>query len=334
MTEPVLGITMGDPGGIGPEVALKALQDQGTTPFVPFLIGSQAIFQRAAQGLSFRLKLKALKEVEECPEGSIGVIDCVEPELGVLPVGTVSALSGRAAMETLLCGIDLARRGKIDVLVTGPISKRAAHLAGYNFPGQTELLAHYTGTPSFAMMLVNKRLRVALVTTHLPLSQVSRNLFVEVIQDKLRVIDQGLKDYFAVPSPSIGVAALNPHGGEEGDLGEEEKRLISPAIEGAWREGIDAQGPFPSDTLFIPSFLSRFDAILAMYHDQGLIPVKLLGFGCSVNITLGLPIIRTSPDHGVALDIAGQGRADPSSMIEAIRLAWQMRRVKSGYPHP
>ena len=334
MTEPVLGITMGDPGGIGPEVALKALQDEGTTPFVSFLIGSQAVFERAAQSLSFRLELKVLKEVEKYPGGGMGVIDCVQPELGALPVGIVSALSGRAAMETLLCGIDLARRGKIDALITGPISKRAAHLAGYNFPGQTELLAHYTGTPSFAMMLVNKRLRVALVTTHLPLSQVSKNLFVEVIQDKLRVIDRGLKDYFAVPSPSIGVAALNPHGGEGGDLGEEEKLLISPAIEGIRREGIDAQGPFPSDTLFSPYFLSRFDAILAMYHDQGLIPVKLIGFGCSVNITLGLPIIRTSPDHGVALDIAGQGKADPSSMIEAIRVARQMRMVKSEYPHP
>lgn len=333
MVEPILGITMGDPGGIGPEVIIKALQDPKMDfPFKPLLIGSKAVFERTAQNLSSKLKFKALKDVEEIQGNGVGVTDCVETDLDSLPMGKVSSISGRAAIEALLCGIDLAQRGKIDALVTGPINKRAAHWAGYNFPGQTELLAHYTHASSFVMMLANQKLRVALVTTHLPLCQVSGNLSVEVIQDKLRVTNQGLRDYFAIPSPRIGVAALNPHGGEGGDLGEEEIKLISPAIEGARGEGIDAQGTFPSDTLFTPSFLSRFDAILAMYHDQGLIPVKLLGFGRTVNITLGLPIIRTSPDHGVALDIAGQGRADPGSMIEAIRMAWQIGKVSGANP--
>jgi len=320
---------MGDPGGIGPEVTIKALQDpQIDFPFQPLLIGSQAVFERTAQSLSSKLEFKTLEEVAEIQGDEIGVIDPVDTAPGDLPVGKVSPISGRAAMKALIRGIDLVQKGVIDALVTGPISKRAAHLAGYHFPGQTELLAHYTRTSSFVMMLANQKLRVALVTTHLPLSQVSDNLSVEVIQDKLRVTDQGLKDYFAIPSPRIGVAALNPHGGEGGDLGEEEIKFITPAIERSRKEGIDVQGPFPCDTLFTPPFLSRFDAILAMYHDQGLIPVKLLGFGQSVNITLGLPIIRTSPDHGVALDIAGQGRADPGSMIAAIRMAYLMKEAR------
>jgi len=333
MAKPTIGITMGDPGGIGPEIIIKALQDpQMDLPLQPLLIGSLAVFKRTAQSLSSELKFKALRKVGKIPGDEIGVIDPVDAVPADLSIGKVSPISGRAAMEALIRGMELAQKGVIDALVTGPISKKAAHLAGYHFPGQTELLAHYTKAPSFAMMLANQKLRVALVTTHLPLSQVSGSLSVEVIKDKLRVTDQGLREYFAIPSPWIGVAALNPHGGEGGDLGEEESEFITPAIERAREEGIDAQGPFPSDTLFTSSFLPRFDAILAMYHDQGLIPIKLLGFGHSVNITLGLPIIRTSPDHGVALDIAGQGKADPGSMIAAIRMAYLMRKAHYGDP--
>ncbi len=324
---------MGDPGGVGPEVIVKALQDPRLNlSFKPLLIGSKGVFERAARGIHPGLELKPIKDIEGNLGDGIGVVDCVGRGVNRFPVGEVSQESGKAAMDALLKGIDLALQGKIAGLVTGPISKWAAYLAGYKFPGQTELLAHYTQASSFAMMLANQRLKVALVTTHLPLTQVSRSLSVEVIGEKLRVTNRALREYFAISSPRIGVAALNPHGGEGGKLGKEEIELISPAIEGARREGIDVQGPFPSDTLFTPTFLPRFDALLAMYHDQGLIPVKLLGFGRSVNITLGLPIIRTSPDHGVALDIAGQGRADPGSMIEAIRMAYRMWRARSGNP--
>ncbi|HID94055.1 MAG TPA: 4-hydroxythreonine-4-phosphate dehydrogenase PdxA [bacterium (Candidatus Stahlbacteria)] len=302
---PRIGITMGDPSGIGPEVTLKAISTLKNINIV--LIGSKAIFDEAKQRFN----------IHSVPE----IINCVTIKREEVPYGRTSKKGGVASYKSILGALDLIKRGKIDAIVTAPISKAALNLAGIHYPGHTELLAAFTQTEHFAMMLASDNLRITLVTTHVPLRDVPSKLTIDGILDKIELTHSFLIKFFHVKKPKIGICALNPHAGEEGILGQEEGDKISPAILKAKEKGINAFGPYPSDTLFTKN---GFDAIIAMYHDQGLIPIKLRSFGKAVNITLGLPFVRTSPDHGTAFDIAGKGIADPSSMIEAIKMAQRL----------
>ncbi|MCK4307190.1 4-hydroxythreonine-4-phosphate dehydrogenase PdxA [candidate division WOR-3 bacterium] len=321
-----IGITMGDPAGVGPEVALKALESLGRVTDLPHrdrdrdrektlsqnsisiyqsdvvIIGSSSIIDETKK----RYNIKWDGEVINC----VDITEDVE-------YGKVSKLAGRAAYESILKGQELVSSGEIDALVTAPVCKASINLIDPEFFGHTELLAKLSHTKRFAMMLAGDKIRVVLVTTHIPINEVATALKEEEIINKIELTHNFLKNQLGVGSPKIGVCALNPHGGE-GILGDEETRIISPAIKRAKDRGIHAEGPYPADTLFARD---GFDVIIAMYHDQGLIPLKLCEFGGGVNITLGLPFIRTSPDHGTAFDIAGKGIASPGSMIKAIKLA-------------
>ena len=235
-------------------------------------------------------------------------------------VGEVSEEAGRAQIEFLRRALRDSKKGKIEAIVTLPINKEAARISGFRFPGHTEFLAHSFKVKSYGMMLANERLKVVLLTTHLPLSMVPRFVKREEILEKLKLIERTL------PGSRIGVCALNPHGGEGGIFGREEIEEIEPAVREAQSLGINAFGPIPSDTLFVRALKGEFDVVLSMYHDQGLIPIKLLGFGNSVNVTIGLPIVRTSVDHGTAYDIAGKGVADIGSFKTAVKVALEMLR--------
>lgn len=321
-----IGITMGDPAGIGPEIILKALKTLGTQNTV--IIGSNSIIEREKQ------------KFHTDWEGEI--IDCVKLESDIIKYGETSKSAGAAAYQSILEGYKLITSGKIDALVTAPICKESLALGGVKHTGHTELLAELSKTKRFAMMLVGKSLtavpdpdgvvsgrgrqvlRVTLVTIHIPLKKVSAELTSAKILEKIELTQDFLIKYLNITQPKIGVCALNPHGGE-GLFGDEEKKIIIPAIEKAKNKGILAMGPYPADTLFAKN---DFDAVIAMYHDQGLIPLKLNDFDTGVNITLGLPFIRTSPCHGTAFDIAGKGIANPGSMIQAIKLARELISVK------
>ena len=239
--------------------------------------------------------------------------------------GVLSAEAGRAAHETILRATDDAQRGEVDAIATAPINKEALRLAGLPWSGHTDLLAHLTGARSVAMMFYSEALRVVLATVHLALADVPKALTAESMAATIR-LTAGELPRFGYPRPRIAVAGLNPHAGEHGLFGGEEDTAIRPAIETCRADGIDASGPFPADTLFVRARRGEFDVVVACYHDQGLIPVKLLAFGQAVNVTLGLPIIRTSVDHGTAFDIAGRGVADPESMIAAVLLAARLAR--------
>jgi len=306
--KPIIGITMGDPAGIGPEVIAKALKDDragaaGRT----IVIGSAAVFQQVGGG-------------------RLPILDAVRVDRRRIRPGRISAQSGRAAARALQLGLQMTLDGRLDALVTGPVSKLGLSLAGVHDPGQTEFLARGTMTRQFAMMLAAGSLRVVLATRHLPLSRVSRALTVGRVKMAISLAHTSLVEMFGIDHPRIGVCALNPHAGEGGLFGRREKTVIEPAIGELLGRGMNIRGPLPADTLFSPAIRRRFDVIVAMYHDQGLIPIKMSGFGRAVNITLGLPIIRTSPDHGTATDIAGRGQADPESMIRAIRMAARLAR--------
>jgi 4-hydroxythreonine-4-phosphate dehydrogenase len=266
------------------------------------------------------MEMLSIAEVEQWPVDAPLVILDKEQRDAEIQVGRLSAKAGKIAGAALTQAIQLARQKKAHAIVTAPVSKQALDLAGYHYPGQTEMLAEGFGVSDFAMMLVAGEFRVAVATTHLPLRQVPAALSQELILSRLRVLQHDLQTRFRIASPCLAVTGLNPHAGEGGLLGEEEQTIIAPAIQQARNEGIAAEGPFSADALFGQVKKKKYDAYLAMYHDQGLIPLKMFGFGRAVNYTAGLPIVRTSPDHGTAFDIAGKGFADPASMVEALRL--------------
>ncbi len=237
-------------------------------------------------------------------------------------------MAARAAVDYIKKAVSLAREGEIDAIVTAPINKEGLNKAGFKFSGHTELLAHLTKTENYAMMLVGGPLRVVLVTTHLPLSKVSLSLSRKKIYQTIRLTWNNMK-YFGVKKPRIGVAGLNPHAGEEGLFGKEEKKFIIPAVKKAKKKGIRVEGPISPDTIFHRALKGEFDCVVCMYHDQGLIPLKMFAFDRGVNVTLGLPIIRTSVDHGTAYEIAGRGMANPQSLIEAIKLATRLTKSRN-----
>jgi 4-hydroxythreonine-4-phosphate dehydrogenase len=311
-----IGITLGDIAGIGPEVVVKALASGKLSRRAKYcIIGDVGVATKTSRKLGVDLKTPVFAADESLD------LESVKP-------GVVSSVASRAAADWIRLGVQLHRRGAIHALVTAPVNKQGLALAGVKHSGQTEWLAELTRTKKFAMMLVGGKLRVALVTTHLPLREVSRSIsrkkIVEVIELTHAVLPR-----FGTTKRRIGVAALNPHAGDGGLLGNEENKIIAPAVADARRKKINAVGPVPADTLFHRAYEGEFDAVVAMYHDQGLAPLKMLAFDTGVNVTLGLPFIRTSPDHGTAYDIAGKGIANPTSMIEAINLAVKLIRSES-----
>ena len=321
---PVIGITMGDPVGIGPEIILLAL----SSPLIyktcrPLVLGDARILEAAKKITKSKLEIKSVKEPDRGMY-KYGCIDLVNIS-NLDPKKTVwskpTAGTGRAMINYITSAIDMAVCKSIAAIITCPINKVAMRMAGSRFSGHTELLAERTKTSDFAMMLAGDRLRVVLVTIHIPLKDVPNVLSKELILKTIQITDRSLAERFGFKNHRIAVAGLNPHAGEEGMFGNEEENIISPAITLARKEKIDVSGPFPPDTLFYHAANGNYEAVVCMYHDQGLIPFKLLHFTDGVNTTLGLPIIRTSVDHGTAYDIAGTGKADPGSLIAAIDMA-------------
>lgn len=315
---------MGDPAGIGPEICAKAM----TSPEVQKLADCLVIGDRKSirHGLKVAriegIEINSIKNVAEAKfvPGVIDVLDLNNVDLPRLKVGQVSKAAGKAAVEYIEKAIDLAKNGMIDGMVTAPINKEAIHKAGYHYQGHTELLASRTKSKNYAMLFVSEKFWVMLATTHMPLRKVSGSLKKDKILKLIKLAHETLLNLRG-KEPKIGVAGLNPHAGESGIFGNEEKKIIKPAIEEARKLGINVNGPVSPDAIFYLANVGMFDLVIAMYHDQGLIPLKLLSFSHSVNVTVGLPIIRTSVDHGTGFDIAGKGWANPSSMIEAIRVA-------------
>ncbi len=320
---PLLGITVGDPAGIGPEVCLKAVQDPRCSVARLLAIGSLQALERAR---AFVPDAPALRAVASPADARFepGVLDVVVvPSDQPVPLGELSAPAGQIAFEGIAQAVDLAVTDQIDGIVTAPLNKEAIALAGHPYPGHTEILADLTGTQDFAMMLTAHRLRVVHVTTHIGMRQVLERVTTERVLTTIRLAHRALVD-MGLTEPSVGVAGLNPHAGERGLFGDEEATTITPAIEQARAEGIDATGPWPADTLFGRAVHGDFDVAVAMFHDQGHIAVKVLGFETGVNATIGLPIVRTSVDHGTAFDIAGTGTAGHDSLVEAVLVAARM----------
>ncbi len=320
---PLLAITLGDPAGIGPEVVAKALAEPEVKGICrPVLIGSLALMKRTASWLGLDLKFVQTAEMPppKATEGAVPVLDAgLLPEGGV-PLGQASPIAGRASMEWVIESAKLAMAQKVEAIVTAPINKEATTLAGYADIGHMEVYTRMTGSPSVATMLMTGNLRVVHLTTHRSLRQACDAVKKAAVLDKLRLTHRYFR-LWGFPMPRIGVAALNPHASDGGLLGLEEEQEIEPAVQQAQREGIDARGPYPADSIFNRAIDGHFDVLLAMYHDQGHIPIKVHGFDSSVSVNLGLPFIRTSVDHGTAFDIAGKGIARHQSMVEAIKLA-------------
>jgi 4-hydroxythreonine-4-phosphate dehydrogenase len=321
---PIIGITMGDPVGIGPEITAAALSRPEIHDLCrPLVLGDAGVMKKA---LALKEIDLVLNPVDRPGQGIYrpGTLDLLAltrlTESQVVP-GRPDPGTGRAMLDYITTAADLALSGEIQAMVTCPITKTAMKLAGSRFHGHTELIAHRTGTRDFAMMLAGDRLRVVLVTIHIPLSEVSAALSVEGVLRTIRITGDSLKRRFGIPRPRIAVAGLNPHAGESGLFGPEEATVIGPAVRLAVGEGYETEGPLPPDTLFFHAARGRWDAVVCMYHDQGLIPFKMLHFEDGVNTTLGLPIIRTSVDHGTAYDIAWKGIADHRSLTQAIRMA-------------
>jgi 4-hydroxythreonine-4-phosphate dehydrogenase len=331
--KPIVGITMGDPAGIGPEVVVKAASDKKVMRAChPLILGSYPIVFSVSKRFLKKASVRKVLWPEDAIDSkeAIHVLACTSLDHRKVKTGEITKLSGKMAADSVFCATQFALSHQIDAMATAPLSKKGLHLAGYDFPGHTELLAYLCAVRNYAMMFVSKAYKVVLVTTHLPLAEVPKSISKKKILEKLKVAKEALRKHFGVGNPRIGVCALNPHCGEDGILGTEEKKIITPAIKAAQKLRIKAFGPFSADTVFSPRVSEYFDCIIAMYHDQALIPLKMGQLGDAVNVTIGLPIIRTSPDFGTALDIAGKGVADPKGMINAILLAAQMARMGRG----
>jgi 4-hydroxythreonine-4-phosphate dehydrogenase len=330
---PIIGITMGDPSGIGPEIIIKALRETALTPLCrPVIIGDRGILEREAERLGMPIMFETAASPDTVVSGpeAASIIEVSSLNPADAQYGKPAPEGGAAMAQYIIRAVELAKAGKIDALVTAPINKMVLHDAGYNYPGHTEMLADLTGARDVVMMLAGDTLRVVLATIHCPYADVPKLLTTGKILQTIKITHESLQKVLAGAKPRIAVAGLNPHAGEGGLFGEEEKNLIAPAVAEACRLGIDAAGPMPADTLFYYAARGRYDVVVCMYHDQGLIPLKLLHFDTGVNVTLGLPIIRTSVDHGTAYDIAGKGIASPASLVSAIKMAAAMARGRAG----
>lgn len=328
-----VGITQGDPNGIGYEIIFKAVAEEGITDlFTPVIFGIPEIAEKAKQKFSFQnIKLHVVKNASEIKDGKINLVD-IDSNFSDITPGAISKESGETAVKALEEAVKALKSGKIDLLVTAPISKEACQSESFNFPGHTEFLTDRLGNgeEEALMILCNNNLRVALLTKHIPISQIPENITKEKIEDHVEKFSQSLKMDFGIIRPTIAVLSLNPHAGDGGVIGQEEETIIKPAIEELQQKGVLAFGPFPADGFFGHESYKKFDGIMAMYHDQGLAPFKTLATSGGVNFSAGLPYVRTSPDHGTALDIAWEGKADAKSMREAIYMAidvWRRRKT-------
>ncbi|HEX9023657.1 MAG TPA: 4-hydroxythreonine-4-phosphate dehydrogenase PdxA [Geobacteraceae bacterium] len=332
MEKPLIAITMGDPTGVGPEIIVKTLALPEIYELCrPLVLGDEGVLERAITVTGASLKLETREAGEIGDEGAPGVVRLLPVSrlaVGETGYGKPSAAAGEAMYRYIAEAARMCLAGEADAMVTAPINKEALNRAGHHYPGHTELLAELTGAKDFVMMLAGDRLRVTLVTIHEALHDVPRLLTAERVLATIRTTHHGLHRY-SRENPRIAVLALNPHCGEGGLFGDEERRIIAPAVAAAQGEGIDAVGPLSADTLFHFAAKGEYDAVVCMYHDQGLIPLKLLHFDDGVNVTLGLPIIRTSVDHGTAYNLAGTGRASAASMIAAMRMAVDMAKKKT-----
>jgi 4-hydroxythreonine-4-phosphate dehydrogenase len=314
--KPTIGITMGDPSGIGPEIILKSIfcsEIQSTCSFV--IYGDSEVLKEAKKltGINNDLKIMSVTNLDK----------------NDLRIGIPSAEGGQASILYIREAVKHALKGIIDAIVTAPISKESIHLAGSSYPGHTEMLKDITGARNVAMLFEGGEFRVVLVTIHCALSEVPKLITQDRVFNAIELTHSSLVELFDIPSPKIAVCGLNPHAGESGIFGNEETEYIIPAVRRATDLGIDVIGPLPADTIFYRARQGIWDAVISMYHDQGLIPFKMLSFEDGVNVTLGLPIIRTSPDHGTAFDIAWEGKANPSSMIAAIKVAARLARNRA-----
>ena len=330
-----VAITQGDTNGIGYEVILKAFADPAILELcTPIIYGSPKVAAYHRKALNIETNFSIINTAEEAREGRLNMLACFDNEVKV-DMGQPSSEAGEAALKALDRAMTDFRSGFYDVLVTAPINKATIQSPGFTFPGHTEYIETSVGEGQKALMiLMSDRLRVALVTTHLPIKEVAKAITKEAIVEKATTFHQALRRDFRISSPRIAVLALNPHAGDNGLLGAEEKDVITPAIEELAAKGIQTFGPYPADGFFGAATYTHFDGVLAMYHDQGLAPFKALAQDCGVNYTAGLPIVRTSPDHGTAYDIAGQGKADENSMRQAIYTAIDVFRNRENYDEP
>jgi 4-hydroxythreonine-4-phosphate dehydrogenase len=311
---PRLALTVGDPAGIGPEIVLKALSHR-ETPVADWVVyGSKEVMVHCSQALG----------LEPLETRGATLVDIGG---AVVKSGAVSAEAGRQAATAVIGAAEDAMKGEVAGLVTAPLNKEAMHDAGFDYPGHTELLAHQASTPNVAMMFVGGKIRVALLTIHEALKDVPALVTAEEIVRVATLVHDSLPKFGALERRKIAIAGLNPHAGEHGHIGREELEVFPKALLALRASGVDIEGPYPGDTLFVRAARGDFDAVIACYHDQGLIPVKLLAFGEAVNVTIGLPFIRTSVDHGTGFDIAGLGKADEGSLLAAMRLAVQLARA-------
>ena len=328
--QPVIGITMGDPAGIGPEIIVKALADpdiRRAAKYIVFGMNEQLCYAADADEIEPFWGRHQHEKISRGYPYKVVVADYDEYSVPSW-VKSPSKVAGEASIRFCLDAVEVARAGLIDAVVTAPISKVSWKLAGAEWPGHTEMLAASCKSKRKVMMFAAGPLKLALATIHEALFEVRHKFTIGCVFEPIDLLNDALKEYFGFNNPRIGVAALNPHAGEEGQFGDEEQRIIKPAILLAQNQGINCHGPFSADSLFLRAVQGEFDGVVAMYHDQGMIPVKLLNFGKAVNITIGIPIIRTSPAHGTAFDIAGQNIADPSGMKSAITTAIKMAKTK------
>jgi 4-hydroxythreonine-4-phosphate dehydrogenase len=325
---PRVGVTMGDPAGIGPEVVLKAVAERDVRLVCePLIIGDAQLLAHTARTLDLQCGYEIVRRGEPLPSDWHGPLIYHLDNVGAaVTPGVESAEAGRAAGQYIEAAVALVGAGLVDAIATAPINKRALFLGGYAFPGHTEFLAHLTGSDECAMAFVAANLRVVLISTHVPLAEAIRLVEKDRIVGVVRLTERELRRW-GIARPRIAVAALNPHGAEGGLFGVEEAAEIAPAVEACRASGLEVSGPHSADTVFLRASRGEFDAVVSCYHDQAMIPVKCLSFGEAVNVTLGLPFIRTSVDHGTAFDIAGRGVAEHSSMVAAITLAARLARA-------
>jgi 4-hydroxythreonine-4-phosphate dehydrogenase len=318
-----IGITMGDPSGIGPEIILKSFEKAEIRNSRIIIIGDYNIMHEAHNMLKIRsFMLNRILSISDCifTSGVLNILDLNLVDMNEFHPGRIEAISGNAAYECIRKAIELAKNNEIDAIATAPINKEALHQAGHMYPGHTEILASLTDTIDYAMLLYDKKLSVIHVSTHVSLLEAVTGLRRERIEKVIELANGSTKRLFG-DKPRIAVAGINPHAGENGMFGKEEVNEIIPAVRNMRERGINVEGPFPPDTVFLQAVNGKYDLVVAMYHDQGHIPLKLLGFNSGVNITVGLPFVRTSVDHGTAFEIAWQGKANEGSMVEAIKLA-------------
>jgi len=324
---------MGDPCGIGPEIILKALKSPAIRKLANYVvIGNKGVLDQTAKALNIPVKYTTVSHISEIENTTpaLSLLSTGDFEPGLMKQKRATAEGGELSVQCVIKGINLAMSGHIDALVTAPICKEAMHLGGYGYPGHTEMLHIFSGVERVVMLMAGGKLRVAFATTHIALKYVPESVTVDSLVGTIDICNKNLKQYFGVNRPRIAVCGLNPHAGEEGIFGDEERKCIIPAIEKARQRGIRCEGPVSADTIFYKALKGTCDLVVAMYHDQGAIPLKLHAFETGVNITLGIPFVRTSPDHGTAYDIAGKGIADPRSIMEAIKSAVKMAGCAQG----